>query len=131
MQGTKWTILIIVSLLLGNVICSDDLELKKNVGAYEIAIKIDRNPPILGNNRIEIEIKESGGALVTDADVLVNYYMPPMPRMVPMNYKVKAKLKGGTYTAVMKFIMEGPWVIAVKVSHGDRKFTAKFNINAR
>ena len=34
---------------------------------------------------------------LTEAKVLVNYYMPPMPRMAPMNYITDAKLKGEKY----------------------------------
>ncbi len=68
---------------------------------------MDKNPPIVGANPIEIEIK-SAGKHVTDAKVLVNYYMPPMPRMAPMNYRIDAKLKKGKYHATMDFIMAGP-----------------------
>ncbi len=60
---------------------SKGLEVKKNVGEYEIEAKMDKNPPIVGDNHLEIEIKGARGKLVTDAKVLVNYYMPPMPRM--------------------------------------------------
>ena len=56
---------------------------------------MDRTPPILGDNGIEISIKEASGRPVTEALVLVNYCMPPLPRMAPMNYRIKAKKKEG------------------------------------
>jgi hypothetical protein len=95
-----------------------------------VEIALDRNPPILGDNRIDIIVKEMSGRPVTEAQVLVNYYMPPMPRMAPMNYRTMAKPKGDKYRAEMKLIMAGPWVIAVKISDGGKMTTAKFHIEA-
>jgi hypothetical protein len=105
------------------------LTLSVRTGIYEVEITIDRNPPILGDNRIDISVKEVSGRLVTEAEVLVNYYMPPMPRMAPMNYRIKAKKKDDKYRADLKFIMAGPWIIAVKISINGKMTTAKFNIN--
>lgn len=101
----------------------------KKVGDYVVSIQIDRNPPILGVNNLEVEIKGSDNKKVTDAKVLVNYYMPPMPRMAPMNYKIDAPFRAGKYRVAMNFIMEGPWVIAVKIQHRGKLSTAKFNVN--
>jgi len=101
----------------------------KRAGEYQVGIHIDRNPPIQGINNLEVEIRGADGAAVTDAKVLVNYYMPPMPRMAPMNYKIEAPFEGGKYRVAMNFIMEGPWYIAVKISHLGKTTTAKFNVN--
>ena len=105
--------------------------LRKKTGEYETEVKMDRNPPSLGDNNIEIEIKDARGKPLTEAKVLVNYYMPPMPRMAPMNYTTDAKLKGEKYKATMNFIMSGPWIIAVKITHGGKTSTAKFNVDAQ
>ena len=101
----------------------------KRVGDYVVAIQIDRNPPILGINNLEVDISGADGREVADAKVLVNYYMPPMPRMAPMNYRVNAPYKGGKYRVAMNFIMEGPWYIVVKINHLGRNTSAKFNVN--
>jgi hypothetical protein len=106
-------------------------ELRKKVGEYEAEVRMDRNPPSLGDNKIEIEVKNADGKCVKDAKVLVNYYMPPMPRMAPMNYVTDAKLKGEKYKARMNFIMSGPWNIAVKINHGGKTSTAKFNVDVQ
>lgn len=108
-----------------------DLELRKTAGEYTVLVRIDRDPPVIGTNRIEIEIEDAAGARVTDAKVLINYYMPPMPRMAPMNYKVEAGLKDGKYREKMKLIMAGPWVLAVKITRAGKTTTAKFSIDAR
>ncbi len=106
-------------------------EMKKKVGEYEAEVRMDRNPPCLGDNRIEIEIRDQGGRPVTEAKVLINYYMPPMPRMAPMNYLTDATLKGEKYKATMNFIMSGPWIIAIKINHAGKISTAKFNVDAQ
>lgn len=79
---------------------------------FEVAI--NRNPPVMGDNEIRIEIKDAQGKAVPWAEVLVNYYMPPMPRMAPMNYTFPAAPKGGEYRAVMDLIMTGPWNIVTR-----------------
>jgi hypothetical protein len=105
-------------------------EAKKKVGDYEIEIRIDKNPIVVGENHIEIEIK-NGGKVVKDAKVLVNYYMPPMPRMAPMNYKIYAKPKGDRYQATMDIIMTGPWIIVIKIYQGEKTVTTKLSVDAQ
>ena len=109
---------------------SKDLELTGKAGEFEVRAKIDRNPPIVGNNHMELEIRDSKGR-VTDANVMVNYYMPPMPRMAPMNYTTTAELKGEKYRLKMDLIMAGPWIIRVLITRDGKKATAKFNIDAQ
>ena len=106
-------------------------EIRKKAGEYEVEIRLDRNPPILGDNPIEIEIKDGSGKAVTDAKVLINYYMPPMPRMAPMNYTADGKLKGERYRATMNFIMSGPWIIVVKINRLGKNSSAKINVDAQ
>jgi hypothetical protein len=121
-----------IFLLLASVPFAEGYEAKRKAGEYEIEVKIDKNPPVaIGDNHIEIEIRDAAGKYVTDAKVLINYYMPPMPRMAPMNYKMDAKLKGGKYRATMHFIMAGPWVIAIKVTRDGKTVTTKLNVDAQ
>src|SRR4030042_7116444 len=127
----KWFVFALVLLLIPSITNPKGYELKRKAGEYEAEVKIDRYPPVLGDNKIEIEIKDAGGKSITDARVLVNYYMPPMPRMVPMNYTTDARLKGEKYRAKMNFIMSGPWIIAIKINHAGKISTAKFNVDAQ
>jgi hypothetical protein len=110
---------------------SSAFELSKKTGEYEVVAAIDRNPPTVGDNNIEISLKGPDGKKITQAAVLVNYYMPPMPRMVPMNYITPAQLKGDSYRATLHLIMEGPWVLALKITLKGQNSTVKFLINAR
>lgn len=128
---TKLSVSVLILLLISGIAYARSYEVRKNLGEYEAEVRIDKNPPILGDNHIEIEIKDSGGNRITDARVLVNYYMPPMPRMAPMNYITDAKLNGEKYKAKMNFIMSGPWIIAIKMNLGGKMSTAKFNVDAR
>jgi len=128
---TKLFAFILILGLISGIAFARDYEVKKMAGEYAAAVRIDRSPPIVGDNHIEIEVKDARGNPVTDAKVLVNYYMPPMPRMAPMNYITDAKLKGEKYKAKMNFIMSGPWIIAIKINLGGRVSTAKFNVDAQ
>ena len=94
----KWFLFGLILLLIPGIANPKGYKVKRKAGEYEAEVKIDRYPPVLGDNNIEIEIKDAGGRLVTDAKVLVNYYMPPMPRMAPMNYITERRLwQSGNY----------------------------------
>jgi hypothetical protein len=108
------------------------LELKSKSADYLVEIKLDRNPPILGDNEMEMVIRDvKNGQVLKGLDVSVNYYMPPMPRMAPMNYTIPARVHKDVYRVKMNFIMSGPWVIGVKIPVGARKRTIKFNIDVQ
>jgi hypothetical protein len=123
--------LILVLILMTDIAFGKGYKLTKQVGEYRAEIKIDNSPPIIGDNNIEIGIEDSTGRHVTDARVLVNYYMPPMPRMAPMNYRIEAKLRGDKYKATMSFIMCGPWIIAIKIFRQGKISTTKVNVDVQ
>ena len=109
-----------------------DLEVTKRVGDYKVEIVIDHNPPLaIGENRIEVAIEDKDGKKVLDARVLVNYFMPPMPRMAPMNYRTEARVVKGKYQATMKFIMAGPWHIAILIERGGKTTAVRINVDAQ
>ena len=107
------------------------LELAKKVGDLTVEATIERDPPTVDKNAIEVRIRDAAGESVQNAKVLINYYMPPMARMPPMNYKVEAKWKKDAYKAEMNLIMAGPWIILVRITIDGKTVTAKFNIDAR
>jgi hypothetical protein len=128
----KYILFPLLLLLVTAVADARNYEASKKAGDYDVGIVIDRNPPVaIGDNNLEIEIKDKDGKQVTDAQVLVNYYMPPMPRMAPMSYKTEARMKKGKYYATMKFIMAGPWYIAIIIHHGGKTSTTKINVDAQ
>jgi hypothetical protein len=107
-----------------------DFIVKKTIKGYKMTVTLSQNPPILGNNDIRIEIMDSNGKPVTDAIAIVNYFMPPMPGMPPMNYKVKAAPDDTEYNATMDLIMEGPWNINIlaKVAGSRLKMTVLIDV---
>jgi len=107
------------------------LKVEKKTGEYLVKAEIERNPLIVGDNDIEIWITDDYGKSITDAKVMVNYYMPPMPRMAPMNYKTGADLNKDKYRTTLNIIMAGPWYIKIIIKHGGKISTIKFNVDAQ
>ena len=107
-----------------------DFIVKRHVKGYKMTVTLSQNPPIIGKNDIKIEIRDSKGEPVTDAIATVNYFMPPMPGMPPMNYKIKAVPEDTEYTAIMDLIMEGPWNITIlaKVAGSRLKMTVLIDV---
>jgi hypothetical protein len=129
---TKWvSMFVLLALFSATAAYGRGMEIKKKLEDYEVIVNLDKHPPVLGDNPLEVEIKEPGGKPVTDAKVLVNYYMPPMPRMAPMNYKSDAPFSKGKYKMTMNIIMSGPWIIRVLITRGGKTSLVKFNVDAQ
>ncbi len=98
--------------------CADarDLIVKRTIEGYFLSTRITRNPPVIGKNDVLVEIRDASGKPVAGASVWVNYFMPPMPGMAPMNYTIPAKPHNSLYAGTMDLIMRGPWNINVKAA---------------
>jgi hypothetical protein len=127
----QFFVILLIFLFLGDTVLARDYRARKKTPNYSVEMSIDRNPPIVDKNRLTLNIRENSGRDVANAKVLVNYYMPPMPGMPPMNYKTYAKLSGNSYVVVMDLIMSGPWNIVVKITRGGKTDTARFAIDAQ
>jgi hypothetical protein len=108
-----------------------DFMIRRKAADYTVDVAINRNPPIVGRNEIRIDIKDISGKYVTSASVTVNYYMPPMPGMPPMNYTVKAPLNGSGYNAIMDIIMTGPWMVAIRAVVPGKQLSVSIPIDVR
>ena len=120
-----------VFFLVGGMALAKDFEVTKKAGDFAVTVKIDRNPPVTGENNISVSIKDAAGADVTDAKVTVEYSMAAMPGMPAMKYKADAGLKGSEYQAKLNFSMSGGWDTTVRITQGAKKAQAKFNIDVR
>ena len=127
----KSVVFAVIVFLAAGVAYAKDYEVKKKAGEFDVVVTIDKNPPVTGDNGVTVSVKDAGGKVVKDAKVLVDYSMPAMPGMPPMNYKADALLKGDEYKAVMNLSMAGPWNIAVKISAGGKSGSLKFTIDAK
>jgi hypothetical protein len=122
------TALIILFLAVGLVYAKDYTVMKK-AGSYTVEVKLDKNPPITGPNKMEISIKDDKGVNVTDAAVVVEYVMPAMPGMPAMNYRAKAELNGSRYLANVNFSMSGAWAVNIKITRAGKTQAVKLNVD--
>ena len=127
----RFGLMVLVLLLVAGIAYAKDYEVKKKAGDFDVEVVIDKNPPVVGDNNIKIEIKDSSKKYVTDAKVVIDYGMPAMPGMPAMNYKSDAELKGNEYRAKMNLSMSGSWNVAVKITRAGKTSTMKFTIDAK
>ena len=122
---------VMMVLLVAGTAVAKDYEVTKKAGDYNVVIKIDKNPPITGDNNLSVAIKDATGAEVKDAKVAVEQSMAAMPGMPAIRVKTDTELKGSEYKAKLNFSMAGGWGIVVIINRGDKKARAKFNIDVR
>lgn len=127
----KFMVFAVVVFLAAGVAYAKDYEVKKKAGEFDVVVTIDKNPPVTGDNGVTVSVKDASGKAVAGAKVVVDYSMPGMPGMPPMNYKADAVQKGDEYKAVMNLSMAGPWNITVKISAGGKSGSLKFTIDAK
>ncbi|RJQ20805.1 MAG: copper resistance protein [Nitrospiraceae bacterium] len=132
MKNAKTILLILTAgLLLFGIAHAKDYEVRKKAGGYDVNVKIDKNPPVVGKNNMAIEIKDSAGKNVTDAKLKVEYSMPAMPGMPAMNYKTDAELKDEGYKAIMDLPMSGSWNVEIKIARDGKTSKVKFSVDAQ
>jgi hypothetical protein len=120
---------LMILLLASGFAFAKDYTVMKKAGGYTVEVKLDKNPPITGTNKMEINIKDDKGANVTDATVTVDYSMPAMPGMPAMNYKAKAALSGSRYLANVNFSMSGAWGVNIKITRAGKTQSVKLNVD--
>jgi hypothetical protein len=123
-------VLVILAMAAG-IAVAKEYEVKKKAGDYDVIVKIDRNPPVVGDNTVTVAVKDAAGHHVKDAKVVIDYSMPAMPGMPPMNYKTDTVLKGDEYMATMGLSMSGSWNIAVKIMRAGKTSSMKFTVDAK
>jgi len=127
----KLLVLTVALLLTAGIAYAKDYEVQKKAGEYNVIVRMDKNPPVAGDNNVTIEITDASGKPVTDAKVALECSMPPMPGMPPHSGHTAAELKGNKYTATMELVMRGSWNIAVKITRGGKTSSLKFSVDAQ
>lgn len=118
---------VVVMLLMTGVAYTSQFNVVKQAGDMKVTVVVESDPLKVGDNNLRIELLDSKGNAVTDADVSVYYFMPSMPAM---NYEVQASPDGTNYAAVIKPLMPGAWDADIKIKRngGDvQKATISFN----
>jgi hypothetical protein len=108
-----------------------DYAVQKKAGDYKVDIRMDKNPPVVGANNVEVVIKDKDGKVVTDAKVQVIASMPAMPGMPAMENRADAKIYGGKYKAKIDLSMGGSWNMSVRIVQGGKTAIAKYTVDAR
>jgi len=126
----KIAAMLIMTFMTG-VTYAGDYEITKKAADYSVHVKIDKNPPVVGDNKVTVEIKDALGKYITDARVVIDYSMPAMAGMPAMNYRTDATPNGNEYAARMNLSMAGSWNIAVKITRAGKTSTAKFMVDAK
>jgi hypothetical protein len=129
MKKAIWMMMIL--LLATGTAWAKDFTLTKKAGDLTVDIRIDKNPPVVGNNNMTVVLKDVSGKDVTDAKIAVDYGMPAMPGMPAMNYKTNAMLHGNLYHAAMNLSMSGSWNVTIKINRQGKTVSTKFSIDAR
>jgi len=80
----------------------------KKQAATPVEVKLDKNPPITGPNKMEINIKDDKGGNVTDATGSCGICYARLPGMPAMNYKAKTELSGRPIIWQMSISMQAP-----------------------
>jgi hypothetical protein len=104
-------------------------EVNKKAGEYSVQIKMDKAPPSVGMNNMEIVVTDKTGKPVKDAKVLVDYGMPAMPGMPAMVYKTDAMNHGDQYRAALNISMKGPWYVTIKITSQGKTVSTKLTFD--
>lgn len=127
----RFMIVLAALILVASVAYAKDYEVNKKAGDYNVTIRIDKNPPVAGDNNVEIAITDGAGKAVSDAKVVVNYSMPAMAGMPAMSYKAEAQPKGSAYKTKVNYSMAGPWNNEVRITQGGKTQTTKFTVDVK
>jgi hypothetical protein len=127
----KFLVFAVVLALAAGTAYAKGYEVSKKAGAYDVTVTFDKNPPVASDNNAVVTVKDAAGNIVKDAKVKVEYSMPAMPGMPPMNYKTDAVLNGDEYKATLGLSMSGSWNITVKVTRDGKTSSLKFTVDAR
>lgn len=125
----KIILLSILIIMVAGIAYAKDFEVTKKAGPYTVVVKMDKNPPVMGDNGISITIKDAAGKVVKDAKVALDYEMPAMPGMPAMRYNADPQLKGESYVGTINFSMGGSWTVKIKITRSGKTDSLKFNVD--
>ena len=100
-----------------------------------VTFRPDPDPPRTGELSLVVTVKDADGRPVSDADVSISLFMPPMPsmNMPAMKDHVKLVATGnGEYRGSGQLIMAGRWDVTVRVDRGGHTVaTQQFGMAAK
>jgi hypothetical protein len=125
----KLVAVLILLLSVTGAVYAKEYTVKKELEDINVTMNFDRNPPVSGENQVQVSLQDKKGASITDATVVVEYSMPAMPGMPAMSNKSATELKNKEYTATIDFMMSGAWTVTIKITRAGKTQSAKFNVD--
>jgi hypothetical protein len=96
--------------------------------ALDVTFRTEPAAPRAGDNTFVVTVKDAKGQPVTDADVNLVLFMPPMPAMNMPAARSDAKLLAagnGVYRGTGEVMFPGRWDVTVNVSRGGQSLGAR------
>lgn len=128
----KRIILILMVLFLSaGLIYSMDYEVTKKAGNYSVQVKIDPNPPVVGNNNMLIWLKDAAGNDVKGATMTVAYSKHTVVGMPVKKYDSYAQPHENNYHAILEIPTQGSWDVTINVNHKGKRVSSKFSVDVK
>jgi hypothetical protein len=112
----------------GGLAYARSVDLTKRAGDLTVSVTMSKTPSV-GENELEIGLKDAQGRPVTNALVKIDYSMPAMPGMPAMTYRTQAAPAGSTYRGTVNFPMAGCWSVNIRIARGDKPVSARLTID--
>ena len=93
-----------------------------------LTFRSDPDPPRIGDAVLEVSVKDSSGAPITDAEVSVTFFMAAMPTMNMPAMKNGASLQhvgAGVYRGTGQWLMAGRWDVTVAVTRRGQRLASR------
>jgi nitrogen fixation protein FixH len=98
------------------------------VERVDVTLRIQPDPPKVGQNQLDVTVKDAAGKPIDDAHVSVQFYMPAMPTMnmpAMRNDVTLSPAGGGVYRGSGEIMMAGRWDATVMVTRGGQRLASK------
>jgi hypothetical protein len=96
-------------------------------GEVDITFTSDPTTPTTGDNAFEVRVMQAG-RLVNDAEVSVEFVMPPMPQMKMPEMRTKTPLSpagNGLYRGKGQVMMAGTWHVTLTATRNGQPLGSK------
>jgi RND family efflux transporter MFP subunit len=94
----------------------------------DITFRSQPDPPKMGDNELEVIVKDRAGKPIEDGEVSVQFFMAAMPTMNMPAMRSEVKLSpagGGVYRGMGQVMMAGRWDATVTVTRGGQRVGSK------
>jgi hypothetical protein len=129
MKINRLVLLTLLLLLAANITYAKGYEVKRQVDEYTVVVKIDRNPPVAGENHVNIKVTDASGRCSCGAKVLIEYSRPAIHGLPALHYKVDTELKRNRYRGTINLSTAGSWNIAIKIMRAGKTSTTTFTVD--